>query len=320
MKVSILVPVYNAELYLERTMESALSQTWADKEIIIVDDGSTDNSLNIARRFESHVVKVYTQTNAGGGSARNRAFRESSGEYIQYLDADDLITENKIEAQLDVLKNAGPGVIASCSWKRFVKESDLHDRIRHNKDLDMDFDNPIDWLLSAWEGKGMASSSSWLVPRKVVEEAGEWDERLLANQDGEFFCRVLLKSRGIRYAPVGEAYYRNGVPTSITSNKSTAKCKSYLLSYKLYEENILQYENSYRVRHALMCNYLNFMYYNYDTCRNSVEDAKSRIRELGFEQLEIWGKIKFKAVAQFVGFERALKLRSYYRRKIKFKL
>ena len=314
MKVSILIPVYNAELYLAATIRSALAQTWPDTEIIIVNDGSTDRSLEIANQFITANLKVFSQKNAGGSAARNRAFEESTGDYIQYLDADDLISADKIENQMRLLLEAGPDAIASCSWNRFIHESELSDEIRFNKDLDRDFDKPVEWLLNAWEGKGMATPAAWLVPRHIIEKAGRWDEGLLANQDGEFFSRVLLNAGSIKYSPKGQAFYRNGIPTSITGSKSVDKCYSYLLSFKLYEESILQIENSFRVRHALMCNYLNFMYYNYDVCRSCIAEAKASIQRLGFQRLEIWGHIRFKIFAMLVGFENALRLRSVLRR------
>ena len=98
--VSILIPSYNAEEWIEETIQSALSQTWPRKEIIIVDDGSTDNSLRIAKEYESNSVKVISQENSGAAVARNKALEYAQGDYIQWLDADDLLAPDKIEKQL----------------------------------------------------------------------------------------------------------------------------------------------------------------------------------------------------------------------------
>jgi glycosyltransferase involved in cell wall biosynthesis len=106
--VSILIPSYNSEKWVSATIESALSQTWAKKEIVIVDDGSTDKSLQIAKKYESKLVKVITQKNGGAAVARNKALEYAQGDYIQWLDADDLLAPDKIEKQLegaDRLKN-----------------------------------------------------------------------------------------------------------------------------------------------------------------------------------------------------------------------
>src|SRR4051812_14036077 len=89
--VSILIPCRNAEPWLAATLESALAQTHPATEIILVDDGSTDGSLELAHSFAARGVRIATQANAGASAARNHAFRESRGEFIQFLDADDLI-------------------------------------------------------------------------------------------------------------------------------------------------------------------------------------------------------------------------------------
>ena len=98
--VSILIPSYNAEHWIAETIESALSQTWDNKEIIIVDDGSTDQTLQIAKKFESTLVKVISQENRGANVARNKALEFAQGDYIQWLDADDVLSPLKIEMQM----------------------------------------------------------------------------------------------------------------------------------------------------------------------------------------------------------------------------
>src|SRR4030095_8981359 len=97
--VSILVPAYNKEAWIGDTIKSALAQTWQNKELIIVDDGSKDRTLDVIRRFESVSVKVVAQENQGACAARNRAYSLAQGAYIQWLDADDLLHPQKIETQ-----------------------------------------------------------------------------------------------------------------------------------------------------------------------------------------------------------------------------
>src|SRR6266849_6381395 len=111
--VSILVPLFNAERWIGDTLESALSQTWQNKEVIVVDDGSTDRSLEIARRYESETLKIITQENRGCSAAKQTALENCNGAFVQYLDADDLLSENKIEAQMKVLSDA-PEKVSVC--------------------------------------------------------------------------------------------------------------------------------------------------------------------------------------------------------------
>src|ERR1700744_3507890 len=101
--VSIIIPVYNSEKYLSDAIQSAINQTWSDTEIIIIDDGSTDNSLQVAQQFISEKVKIFHQENKGASVARNYGLTKAKGDYIQFLDADDILSNNKIEAQMTVL-------------------------------------------------------------------------------------------------------------------------------------------------------------------------------------------------------------------------
>jgi len=102
--VSILIPAYNSEEWIAETIQSAVAQTWARKEIIIVDDGSRDRTAEVARSFASQNVKVVSTQNQGSSAARNFAFRLSQGDYIQWLDHDDLLAPDKIERQLAALR------------------------------------------------------------------------------------------------------------------------------------------------------------------------------------------------------------------------
>src|SRR6266702_847709 len=101
--VSILIPAYNAQEWISDTIESALDQTWPKTEIIIVDDGSTDQTLAVAKGFNSRGVQVVTQPNQGASAARNTAYALCQGDYIQWLDADDLLEPSKIEKQVQKL-------------------------------------------------------------------------------------------------------------------------------------------------------------------------------------------------------------------------
>jgi glycosyltransferase involved in cell wall biosynthesis len=105
--VSILIPAYNAAPFLAETVRSALAQTWERKEIIIVDDGSKDETVAVARQFESAGVKVVTQPNQGAAATRNNLFKLAQGDYIQWLDADDLLSPEKIARQMAVVETAG---------------------------------------------------------------------------------------------------------------------------------------------------------------------------------------------------------------------
>src|SRR5215831_4789209 len=101
--VSIIIPAYNAEPWLRDALRSALAQTWEPKEIIVVDDGSTDRTLEIARQFESEHLRVIANKHVGAAATRNKALELAKGDYIQYLDADDVLAPDKIAKQIEAL-------------------------------------------------------------------------------------------------------------------------------------------------------------------------------------------------------------------------
>src|SRR5271156_4902093 len=119
--VSILIPAYNAEAWIADTLRSAVAQTWEPKEIIVVDDGSKDRTLEDARQFEPDGVRGITQTNQGAAAARIAAFSLSRGDYIQWLDADDLLSPDKVAKQMTVtLQHFSKHTLISCAWGYFL--------------------------------------------------------------------------------------------------------------------------------------------------------------------------------------------------------
>src|SRR3954452_3401462 len=123
--VSILVPAYNAENWIGETIQSALRQTWPRKEIIVVDDSSTDNTLAVVREFASGTVSVVTKPNGGASSTRNKAFSLAQGDFIQWLDADDLLAPDKIKKQMDAFDETGDNrTLISAAWGRFTYRLD----------------------------------------------------------------------------------------------------------------------------------------------------------------------------------------------------
>src|SRR5579863_1910517 len=119
-RVSILIPAYNAEKWIADTLRSAIAQTWSWKEIIVVDDGSTDGTVEVARRFASKRVAVVSKENRGAAAARNDALRLCQGDYIQWLDADDILAPDKIERQLTALRESDSRrILFSAPWAFF---------------------------------------------------------------------------------------------------------------------------------------------------------------------------------------------------------
>jgi glycosyltransferase involved in cell wall biosynthesis len=253
-KVSILIPAYNAERWISEAIESALAQTWTCKEIIVVDDGSTDHTLQVAKQFQARNVRVVTQPNQGASTARNTAFASCQGDYIQWLDADDILEKDKVEQQIRALTSClSPRTLLSGAWASFMYRKQ---KARFSPSPLWTDLTPTEWLVRKMGQNLQMQTDNWLVSRELSEAAGPWDPRLWRDNDGEYFCRVIRASDGIAFVPEAKSYYRSAGFNSISyiagSNK---KLDSLFLSTKLHVTYLLSLENSARTRRACV-NYL----------------------------------------------------------------
>jgi glycosyltransferase involved in cell wall biosynthesis len=249
--VSILIPAYNAEKWIGYTLESAVNQTWPHKEIIVVDDGSRDRTADVARGFASKNVRIVSTENRGHSSAANYAFRLCQGDYIQELDADDLLSLDKIERQVVALQDVGDKrILASSPWAPFYFRANRAQFIPNSFWQDL---SPVEWLLRKMSENLHMGNSTWLVSREIAEAAGRWDESLYYDDDGEYFCRVLLASRGTRFVPEARVYYRSSGSNRISYiGNSERKMESLLRSMRLHIQYIQSLENSERVQKACL--------------------------------------------------------------------
>ena len=246
-RVSIIIPCYNAAPWIEETIRSALAQTHADREIIVIDDGSTDDSLCRARTFEPAGVRVVTQRNAGASAARNHGLRLATGDFIQYLDADDLLAPDKIERQLLVL-GSFPRAVASARWGRF--QDNANDATFSDDDLVEDC-SALEFMLKHTRDARMMHPAAWLVPAEIARQAGPWDERLSLNDDGEYFARVVISAGRIVGTKSAVSFYRSGLPSSLSRRRSAAALRSLALSVELVSNHLRSAHESPAVRAAL---------------------------------------------------------------------
>jgi glycosyltransferase involved in cell wall biosynthesis len=253
--VSILIPAYNAEQWITDTIRSALAQTWPWKEIIVLDDGSTDRTLAVAKQFESDEVRVLTQPNQGAAAARNNALALSRGDYIQWLDADDLLSPEKVTHQMQrAAQTSDRRMLFSSGWGSFRFRSAKAKFIPTALWTDLD---PTEWMIRKWEGNCLhMQTATWLVSRELTEAAGPWDTRLLGDDDGEYFSRVINASNMIRFVPQSRVYYRITSSNRLSYiGRSDEKMEAQFLGMKLQIGYLRAREDNDRVRAACI-NYL----------------------------------------------------------------
>lgn len=196
--VSIGIPSFNSAQWLGQAIESALAQTWPEKEVIVVDDGSRDESPEIARKFGDKVQLIVTE-NRGGNQARNRALRAARGEWMQFLDADDYLEPEKIAQQFaESNDGADVDVIYSPTWIE-----DLGKETREPSIIDTHLD-----LYSQWMSWQIPQTGGALWRKSALDSIGGWKEGQPCCQEHELYLRALQAGLRFRFASTPHAVYR----------------------------------------------------------------------------------------------------------------
>lgn len=210
--VSIVIPVYNSSKTIEKTLESVLSQDYQNLEIIIVNDGSTDNTEEILKKYENKIKYLY-QKNSGVSFARNLGFSKSVGKYIQYLDSDDLLARGKISTQVKALENCNADV-AYGDWVKF-KEMDFNFIELETIIRQFTKKPEIELLTDFW-----VPLSALLYSRKIANKIGGWNTTLPIIQDARYALDAAINNAKFVYTPGVMGYYRvNNSDSLSTSNK-----------------------------------------------------------------------------------------------------
>ena len=313
-KVSIIIPLYNSEAYIAQTIDSCLAQTHDNIEIIVIENGSTDQGYQVVKSIDDKRLSVFQITTPNAAAARNYGFQKATGTYVMFLDADDVLVPNKIELQIAALSAKPEGWIACCAWAKFktnTKEAVISPQKVWN------IQNPIDWCLQSWMGEGMMIPGCWLIPKPIIDKAGLWDERLSLHDDGEFMCRVLLASKGNVFVENTVVYYRQLASSLSRQNQSYRAAKSALNVCESYRKSLLPLYDGPKVRQALAYNYRRFMYEFHPKHKDLLQQARQSIQTLDVKNLPLIGGENFKKLTKIVGFYNALSLRDSFKKVMK---
>jgi len=228
--ISVIVPAYNAEPFLLTALTSAQAQTHRDLEIIIVNDGSTDDTLTIAQTAakSDHRIRVISQDNCGVAAARNRGLAEAHGEYVAPLDADDVWHPENLALQLAALQAAGPGAAVSHAWHVVIDENaelqavGAHIQLTKKREI----------LRAECDGNFIGNASSTLIRREAIEQVGGYDCSLRARHgqgcEDQALYMTLAERWDFVFVPQYLIAYRNH-PLSM-SKDSAQMNRSYLLA------------------------------------------------------------------------------------------
>lgn len=279
-KVSIIIPNYNASQYLPYCLDSCLEQgKEVLKEIVVVDDHSTDDSWQVLESYQRRfpeVIKLFTNPSKGACAARNFGFSISTGEYIQWLDADDIIGPHKLIKQLQLLQ-ASPSFIVGCLWQRFYDDPYLANtgsKINPPAELRGNT-KPVNWLCH----NTMMIPACWLASKKLFKSIAPWDESLSINQDGEFFTRAIAASKGVLFCSEAIVYYRSGLPDSVSRYKPE-KTPCLFRSVQSYERTLFHLEDSVTTRQAVAENYQAFIITTFPYYKKLRQEAQTKLKAL----------------------------------------
>jgi glycosyltransferase involved in cell wall biosynthesis len=308
--VSVIIPCYNAGQFLAQTVESVFCQTFTDYEIILVDDGSTDNTAEVIKSFDTK-VRAEFGPNRGASAARNRGTELAQGKFIQYLDADDLLRPDAIEKRVNALEASGADVAYS-DWQR-LEENEKgefipgHITARRIEHIHPDYQ--IALFTDFW-----APPAALLYHRRIVEAIGSWNESLPIIQDARFLLDAALIGGKFIHVPGVQADYRVHKTDSL-SRRNPAKFTLDCFNNACQVEAIWKANGGItperQVALEKVYGYLARCYFEID--RKKFYEVLSKIHNLNPKYIPS-GPKALRQMSKFFGYEKAEEIALLYRR------
>ncbi|OIP68988.1 MAG: glycosyl transferase family A, partial [Oscillatoriales cyanobacterium CG2_30_40_61] len=199
-KISVVIPVYNGEKTIQKTIESVLKQTWQDFELIVINDGSQDATLEILSSIQDPRLQILSYDNAGLASSRNRGIDQAQGEFISFLDADDLWTSDKLEAQFQALQEH-PEAAVAYSWTDYIDQ--LSQFLHSGRHITIN-GNVYQHLLV---NNFLENGSNPLIRKQALNQVGKFDTSLKAGEDWDMWLRLAVHYQFVA-VPLPQILYR----------------------------------------------------------------------------------------------------------------
>lgn len=251
MAFSIVIPLYNKANYIENTLKSVLNQTFADYEIIVINDGSTDDSVTKVIAFNDSRIQLYNQENQGASVARNLGIEKAKYEYIAFLDADDLWMANHLEILNGLIQNF-PDVGFYASRYELLFNNGKND-IPKFKGISADYEGIIPDYFKTSLPYPIATSSSIVIPKHVFKEIGNFKPAISSGQDVDMWIRIASKYP-VAISNKVTASYLHYIEDSLSKTPILDKKLNDFKDYKQEEESnpsLKKYLDTYRIEYAL---------------------------------------------------------------------
>jgi glycosyltransferase involved in cell wall biosynthesis len=307
--VSVCMPAYNAGKYVAQAVASVLGQSYQNIELIIVNDGSTDDTAAIINALTDTRVSVLHQTNKGQCAAANAAFNASKGQLIKFMDADDIISPRFIEAQVKRLGTRDNAVV-SAAWGRFYNDDlDTFNLSRESVWRDLPAD---EWLAQSWiNGNSVMQCALWLIPRNLLTKSGLWDESLSLINDVDFFTRVLLQCNGVLFEEEAVLYYRSGNKNSLSGQFTSAAIQSAFKAIDKATANLTAASSTKNTLLACANVWQNFIYTVYPAYPELTSIAQQRVETYGGASLQFPSGGVTRLIVKILGWKYTLRLKHY---------
>lgn len=226
LKISIVIPLYNKKSHIKQTLNSALNQTYESFEIIIVDDGSTDNSLDEINNIQDKRIKIIKQKNSGVSSARNTGIREAKGQFIAFLDADDIWEENYLEEINNLIIKYNECDIFVSAYKIILPNG----RINYSETFDTELDNGL--IESYWETLKYKYEFVWtsamVVRKSTLNEVSGFNEDEIVGEDLDLISRIAQINKRVAYSSKVCVEYNRTSENNARNRIKVAYPKAYI--------------------------------------------------------------------------------------------
>lgn len=304
--VSVCIPAYNCEKYIQQTINCLCAQNYPNLELILVNDGSTDQTLTIAQSINDHRLHVINVSNGGAAKARNIAYRHAKGEYIIFFDADDYIEPTFISKQVNKLNNRNNIVVLS-GWGRFYNDDLNGFKADYTPEGEMTFKQ---WIKLYWyNGNPMTNPGRAIIPRALMQQAGLWNETLSLNDDLEFFTRLFIQSGKIVFNPTAMLYYRSGI-NGLSTIKTTTGLYSLFHAIDLSVNHVLTAYKDQTLFKGCANMWQLFIYNLFPLYPELVKMATQKVRQLKGSDLKFPSGGYTRVVTFIIGWKNTKKLKN----------
>lgn len=310
--VSVIIPAYNAEGTISECIQSVINQTYRYLEIIVINDGSNDGTIEIVNSFTDPRIIIVSQENKGCSASKNQGLRIAKGAFIQYLDADDYLSLDKIENQINKLC-INANYTAVCKTV-IVSDNKKINGTEIDTDLIKEGGNGKDFLLKLLGLKGwpgMVQPNAYLISRHIANKIGEWNEGISPSpdEDGEYFARVLLATETVFYTE-GVNYYRKvSTMNSLSQKFSLQRAINLLDTIEIKFSHLFKVEDTERIHKLYQLNISQIAYQFGVDYPILIHYSLEKVRYHKFKTLSIRKPWLFKYLSYVIGFKNTVLLK-----------